>query len=148
MDYFEDLSVGDTAAHGSHEFTADGIVGFAEQYDPQPFHTDPEAARDTAFGELVASGWHTASTCMRLYVDGILSDRAGMGARGVDELRWRQPVRPGDELHIETEILDTRISGSDPHRGYVDERLEGLVGEDVVISWISLAMVERNSPGE
>lgn len=146
MDYFEDLSVGETATYGTYEFTAAGIIEFARQYDPQPFHTDPEAAADSAFGELVASGWHTASTCMRLYVDGILTDRAGMGARGVDELRWRRPVRPGDELRIETEILDKRTSESDPRRGYVDERLEGFVGDDVVISWVSLAMVERRDP--
>jgi acyl dehydratase len=148
VDYLEDLSVGDTASHGSYRFTAADIVEFAEQYDPQPFHTDPDAAAESAFGELVASGWHTASTCMRLYVDGVLSDRAGMGARGVDELRWRRPVRPGDELRIETEVLDTRPSESDPRRGYVDERLDGIVGDDVVISWISLAMVERRTDGE
>ncbi len=148
MDYFEDLAAGDTDSHGAYEFTAAEIVEFAEKYDPQPFHTDPEAAAESAFGELVASGWHTASTCMRLYVDGILADRAGMGARGVDELRWRQPVRPGDELRIETEVLDTRTSESDPRRGYVDEKLEGIVGDEVVISWISLAMVERRNPGE
>jgi len=145
MDYFEDIAVGDTQVHGTYDVTAAEIVEFAEQYDPQPFHTDPEAATESAFGELVASGWHTASMCMRLYVDGILTDRAGMGARGVDELRWRQPVRPGDELRIETEVLDKRTSESDPRRGYVDERLEGLVGDDIVISWVSLSMVERHA---
>jgi acyl dehydratase len=146
MNYFEDLAVGDVRVHGTYEVTAAEIVEFAEQYDPQPFHTDPEAAAGSAFGELVASGWHSASVCMRLYVDGILGDRAGMGARGV-ELRWRRPVRR-DELRIETEVLDKRTSESDPRRGYVDERLEGFVGDEVVISWVALGMVERRTPTE
>jgi acyl dehydratase len=148
MDYFEDIAVGDTAAYGDYEVTTEEIVEFAEQYDPQPFHLDEAAAKESIFGELVASGWHTASISMRLYADGMQLDRAGMGARGVDELRWHRPLRPGDHLRVETEVLETRKSESDPKRGYVDERVEGYVGDDLVISWISLGMYERRNPGE
>lgn len=124
MQYYEDIEVGDTAEFGEYHVTKEEIVDFAERYDPQPFHTDEEAAEDSAFGELVASGWHTASMCMRMLVDGPLQERAGMGARGVDELRWKQPVRPGDTLSIRSEVIDKRVSESDPKRGYVDSFLE------------------------
>jgi acyl dehydratase len=144
MQHFEDIEVGETREFGEYHVTQEEIVEFAEQYDPQPFHTDPEAAKDSVFGELVASGWHTAAICMRMTVDGLVEDRAGMGARGVDELRWRQPVRPGDTLHLRTEVIDKRPSESHPDRGYVDTRMEGINQDgDVVISWIGLGMVKR-----
>ncbi|AFZ73270.1 MaoC family dehydratase [Natronobacterium gregoryi] len=149
MQYYEDLKVGDTQEFGEYHVTGEEIVEFAEQYDPQPFHVDEEAAEESAFGELVASGWHTASMCMRLLVDGPLSEQASMGARGVDELRWKKPVKPGDTLSARTEVLDKRVSESDPRRGYVDVRFEGRNQHDeVVVSWISLAMIERRSAGE
>lgn len=149
MRYYEDLEVGETQEFGEYHVTEEEIIEFAEQYDPQPFHTDPEAAADSAFGELVASGWHTAAMCMRMLADGPIQDRASMGARGVDELRWKEPVRPGDTLSIRTEILDKRVSESDPKRGYVDSRLEGINQDgDVVISWIGLGMIARRNPGE
>ena len=100
MQYSEDIEVGDTMEFGEYHVTKEEIIDFAERYDPQVFHTDEAAAKDSAFGELVASGWHTASMCMRMLVDGPLQERAGMGARGVDELRWKRPVRPGDTLYI------------------------------------------------
>ncbi|SEH15108.1 Acyl dehydratase [Natronorubrum sediminis] len=149
MQYYEDIEVGDTTEFGEYHVTKEEIVDFAERYDPQVFHTDEEAAKESAFGELVASGWHTASMCMRMLVDGPLQERAGMGARGVDELRWKQPVRPGDTLSIRSEVIDKRVSESDPKRGYVDSFLEGRTQDgDVVISWIGLGMIERRNPGE
>jgi len=149
MRYFEDIEVGEAEEFGKYHVTAEEILEFAEQYDPQPFHTDPEAAEESQFGGLVASGWHTAAMTMRMIADGPLQDRAGMGARGVDELRWRRPVRPGDTLHVRTEVIDKRVSESDPRRGYVDNRMEGFTDDgDVVISWIGLGMVERRNPGE
>ncbi|PCR90959.1 MaoC family dehydratase [Natrinema ejinorense] len=148
MQYYEDIEVGDTQEFGEYHVTKEEIIEFAEQYDPQPFHVDEEAAGDSAFGELVASGWHTAAMCMRLLVDGPLDDRASMGAGGVDELRWKQPVRPGDTLSIRTEIIDKQVSESDPNRGYVDSRLEGITQDgDVVISWIAHGMIARRNPG-
>jgi acyl dehydratase len=149
MRYYEDIEVGETREFGEYHVTKAEILEFAERYDPQPFHTDEDAARESAFGELVASGWHTAAMCMRMLVDGPIQDRASMGARGVDELRWHRPVRPGDTLSIRTEVVDKRVSESDPERGYVDSRLEGITQDgDVVISWIGLGMIARRNPGE
>ena len=147
MQYYEDIEIGEVQEFGEYTVTKDEIVEFARQYDPQPFHTDETAAEESAFGELVASGWHTASICMRLLVTGPLQDRASMGARGVDELRWHEPVKPGDTLSIRTETLDKRVSESDPRRGYVESRLEGITQDgDVVISWIAQGMIERRNP--
>jgi acyl dehydratase len=103
---YEDVEIGATTAFGEYEVTREELVTFAEQYDPQPFHLDEEAASESLFGGLVASGWHTAAVTMRLVVDGILDDSGAMGAVGVDDLRWPNPVRPGDVLSIEAEILD------------------------------------------
>jgi acyl dehydratase len=147
MKYYEDIEVGDTDEFGEYHVTKEEIIEFASKYDPQPFHTDEEAAKESAFGELVASGWHTAAICMRLLVDNMMDKRASMGARGVDELRWRQPVRPGDTLHIRTEVVDKRRSESDPGRGYVDNRMEGVNQDgEVVISWVGLGMVALRDP--
>lgn len=147
MRYFEDVEIGETHEYGDYEVTESEILEFAGQYDPQPFHTDPEAAAESAFGELVASGWHTASICMRLLVESQLRTQASMGARGVDELRWHKPVRPGDHLRIRTEVIDKRVSESHPRRGYVDSRLEGRNQDDeLVISWIAHGMIERRNP--
>ncbi|MFB6164110.1 MAG: MaoC family dehydratase [Haloarculaceae archaeon] len=144
MQYFEDIAVGDTYEQGSVTVTADDIVEFAEQYDPQPFHTDPEAAADTMFGELTASGWHTAALCMRLLVECMDDqDWAFQGARGVDGLRWIRPVRPGDELSIELEVVDKR-EGDRPGIGEVDTRMTGYRQDgEAVISWIGLGMYDK-----
>lgn len=96
--YFEDFTPGQVFQLGSHHVTREEILDFARQFDPQPFHVDEEAAKDSAFGGLIASGWHTASLFMRLYVDAVLSDAASMGSPGLSELRWLAPVRPGDDL--------------------------------------------------
>ena len=95
---FEDFQPGSTFELGSYEMTADEIIDFARRYDPQPFHLDAEAAALSPFGGLIASGWHTASVFMRLYVDAVLADSLSMGSPGIEQLRWRQPVRPGDVL--------------------------------------------------
>lgn len=147
MQYYEDVEVGETEEFGEYHFDREEVIAYAEQYDPQSFHTDEEAARDSAFGELVASGWHTAAACMRMLVDGHLRDQAAIGARGVNELRWLQPVKPGDTLHIRTEVVDKRLSESNPHRGYVDTKLEGVNQDDaVVISWVGLGMMAVRDP--
>lgn len=144
MRYFEDVDVGDTHKFGSYEVTREEIVEFAERWDPQPFHLNEEAARESIFGELVASGWHTAAICMRLLVKHHLSDRASAGARGVDELRWHQPVKPGDTLSVRTELLDKRPSESRWEIGNVRTKLTGLnQNDEAVISWIGLGMVRR-----
>ncbi len=103
---YEAVQLGKTRRFGSYEVTREEIMRFAEQYDPQPFHIDPEAAEESMFGTLVASGWHTAAMTMRLLVDGYLLESGAMGSPGLEGLRWKQPVRPGDELSIETEAVD------------------------------------------
>jgi len=141
MDYFEDLTEGETATAGSREVTAEEIVAFAEQYDPQPFHVDEDAAAQSPFGGLVASGWHTAALTMRLLVGGILSETASRGALGVDELRWHQPVRPGDELTVETEI-ETKEPWSD-EAGLARVRTETQVDDELAMSMVGLVLFER-----
>ena len=144
MDYFEDLTVGETAEFGTYEVTADEMTGFAEQYDPQPFHTDPEAAAETPFGGLVASGWHTASMTMRLLVDNHLSEGAARGALGVDDLRWRRPVRPGDELTVWTEIVDKE--DWDDENGLVSVEITTEADGAEVLSMVGLVLYERRDP--
>ena len=100
---------GDSFDLGSRTITEDDIVEFATQYDPQPFHVDPEAAAGTRYGQLFASGWHTAAVCMRQLVDGLFADTAVVSGVGVDELRWERPVYGGDELAVAARA-DTEIS--------------------------------------
>ena len=114
--FFEDYKVGETFRSGSVAVTAERIKSFAAEFDPQPFHLDDERARASVFGGLVASGWHTAAMTMRLIVDSDLGPVGGtIGAGG--ELRWPKPVRPGDTLHIEAEVLELRPSRSRPEVG-------------------------------
>jgi acyl dehydratase len=115
--YFEDFKVGDTFAGGSVDVTQDAIIDYARQFDPQPFHTDPDAAKKTLFGELVASGWHTASMTMRLFATSDIRIVNGIVGGGAEQLSWPQPVRPGDRLTVRSEVLETRPSRSKPDRG-------------------------------
>lgn len=108
MIYFEDIEVGHTFDLGRYTVTEEEILEFARKYDPQPFHVDPEAAKDSMFGGLIASGWHTASICMRLYVDTILNKSASMGSPGLDQLRWKRPVRPGDTLSGQFRVTECK----------------------------------------
>ena len=117
--YFEDFQEGQVFELGEKVVTREEIVAFATEFDPQPFHVDEEAAEGSAFGGLVASGWHTAAVFMRLYVDAILSRAASMGSPGVEELRWLRPVRPGDALSARLTVLDAIPSASRPGRGTV-----------------------------
>jgi len=103
--YYEEFAVGDSFDLGSRTVTEPEMVAFAEQYDPQAFHVDPEAAAETQYGRLFASGWHTAAVCMRLLVDGLLSRTAVVAGIGVDDLRWKRPVFAGDELAATAEVV-------------------------------------------
>jgi acyl dehydratase len=142
MEYYEDLTVGDTTSFGTYEVTRDEIVTFAEQYDPQPFHTDADAAAASMFGGLVASGWHTAAMTMRLLVDNYLADSGAMGALGVDELRWPMPVEPGDELSVRTEILEKDVWDDD--RGRVASEITTTNDDgDVVLSMVAQVLWRR-----
>ena len=124
--YFEDLAPGTVLEFGDAEMTAAAIIEFARQFDPQPFHLDPEAAKHSLFGGLCASGWHTASVMMRLWVDNYLSPEASLGSPGVDEVRWHRPVFPGDRLRCRIEILDATPSRSKPFMGTVRSKCQVL----------------------
>lgn len=117
--YFEDFTPGRVFELGSVTVTREAIIEFATQFDPQPFHTDEAAAAESSFGGLIASGWHTGSLWMRMYADVILPGTDGRGSPGIDELRWRAPVRPGDTLTGITTVVDARPSERDPTRGTV-----------------------------
>ncbi len=124
MRYFEDFHVGDTFELGPLTITAQEIISFAQQYDPQYFHLDPERAKDSIFGGLVASGWHTTALFMRMFVDGVLSKTDSIASPGVDQLRWLQPVRPNDTLHGRFTVIDARISESRPTIGILRSNCE------------------------
>ena len=124
--YFEDYIAGSVHEFGSIPVEEKEVIAFARRFDPQTFHTDPEAAKKTAFGGLIASGWHTASLMMRLFADNYLSKVASLGSPGVDELYWLKPVRPGDELSIRVSVLGTKRSRSRPDRGVVRSFIEVL----------------------
>lgn len=117
--YWEDFPVGSEAVHGTHTITEEEIVRFAREFDPQVFHTDPEAARETAFGGLVASGWHTAALYMGMFVRSQLLGSASMGSPGVEELRWLVPVRPGDELTARSRVVEAWPSETNAGRGTI-----------------------------
>ncbi len=147
MNFFEDYEIGHVTEIGSHRFTADDIVRFASAFDPQPFHVDEAAARDSIYGGLIASGWHTAAMMMRLLVDGFVGDSAGMGSPGFDDLRWLKPVRPGDAIRVRSTCLEKTPSRSRPNLGSIRFRTEVLNQDDeVVMSMVSIALYLRR-PG-
>lgn len=115
--YFEDFAVGDSFELGSRTLTEDEIVTFAKDYDPQPFHTDPEAAKESAFGTLIASGWQTVGVFMSLLVNGLINDTASMGSPGIEGIQWLKPVKPGDRLTGRIRIVESIASKSRPDRG-------------------------------
>ena len=143
--YFEDLAVGDEWTYGEYDVTEDELVDFAEQYDPQWFHTDRErAAAESPYGGLIASGWHTAAMTMRLLVEGFLDDTATMGAKGVDELRWRKPVEPGDTLRIKITVEDTTVDSDS--RGTVRLRIDTTnAADELVCSMVGIVMIARRN---
>jgi acyl dehydratase len=120
--YLEDFSIGQKFSSGRIRVDKDRIKTFAAEFDPQPFHLDEGAARNTIFQGLAASGWHTAALSMRLLVDGELKPAGGIVGAGFDEFRWPRPVRPGDELRVESEILEVRPSQSRPTQGMIKVR--------------------------
>jgi acyl dehydratase len=120
--YLEDFQAGQTFQSGRIRIDANRIKSFAAEFDPQPFHLDERAATDSIFGGLAASGWHTAAITMRLLVDSDLKPAGGIVGAGFDEFRWPRPVRPGDELRVEGEVLEIRASKSRPDQGVIKVR--------------------------
>jgi acyl dehydratase len=131
--YFEDYPVGAVFEFGEIAVDEQELVEFARRYDPQSFHTDSEAAAQSMFGGLIASGWHTAALMMRMLVDHYLSKIASLASPGVDELRWQEPVRPGDMLRLRVTVQDARRSCSRDDRGVVNSSIEVFNQHDRVV---------------
>ncbi len=128
--YLEDFAVGQVFGSGRLTVEAERIKAFAAEFDPQPFHLDEKAAEGSLFRGLAASGWHTAAITMRLLVDGALKPAGGIVGAGFDEFRWPRPVRPGDELRVESEIIEVRPSKSRPEQGVIKVRSTTLNQKD------------------
>ena len=143
MQYFEDIEVGRTASFGSYAVTREEVMDFAAKYDPQPFHLSDEAAAQTHFGRLSASGWHTCAMVMSMVVANLKENQqAGLGSPGIDELKWVKPVYPGDTLRCETEILEKRVSASRPEMGIFKSRMRVFNQDDgMVMTFVSNGLV-------
>jgi acyl dehydratase len=145
--FFEDFAVGQVFGSGRMPVEADRIKSFAAEFDPQPFHLDDAAARETIFRGLAASGWHTAALTMRLLVESEFEPADGIIGGGFDELRWPRPVRPGDELRVESEVLEMRASKSRPAQGLVKVRTTTLNQRDEPVQvFVANLLVPRRSP--
>ena len=145
--YFEDFAVGQIYRTGSLKVDADAIKAFATSFDPQPFHLDEAVAAKTFFQGLAASGWHTAALTMRLLVSEGAPIAGGIIGAGMDELHWPRPVRPGDALHLESEVLEVRPSRSRPHQGLVKMRTTTLnQNNEPVQIVVANLVVPRRSP--
>ena len=149
MQYFEDIEVGRTASFGSYAVTREEVMDFAAKYDPQPFHLSDEAAAQTHFGRLSASGWHTCAMVMSMVVANLKENQqAGLGSPGIDELKWVKPVYPGDTLRCETEILEKRVSASRPEMGIFKSRMRVFNQDDVmVMTFVSNGLVATRPSG-
>ena len=145
MLYWEDFTVGKILEFGGYEVTEEEIIEYATDFDPQPFHVDRDAAAEHYFGGIIASGWHTGAMCMRMMVDGYLRDSASMGSPGIEQLRWKEPVRPGETLHVKAEVLDRSLPKSRPELGFVKFSHTVFNQEDKVkMTMISSGMFLRN----
>jgi acyl dehydratase len=142
--YFEDVPVGQTQRFGRYEVTAEEILEYARQFDPQPFHADEEAASRSMFGGLIASGWHTGAMFIRMVCDHVTADAATAGALGFDDLKWLKPVRPGDVLSVETRVNE-KIDRPSRH-GVGTVKIEGRVlnqRDEPVMTLTSLVLYRR-----
>ena len=145
--YLDDLKEGQVFALGQSKVTRDEIIDFARQWDPQPFHIDDQAAKGSIFGQVIASGWHTACIFMRLFATRLLNRAAASGSPGLDELRWHKPVFPDDTLAASAEILEVKPSRSKPDRGAVRIRCSlRNQDDDEVLSMNAIVLFHRR-PG-
>ncbi|HAE26988.1 MULTISPECIES: MaoC family dehydratase [Hyphomonas] len=150
MRYYEDLVIGTlTKSELTYEVTREEVIDFAGKYDPQPFHLDDDAAAKTHFGRLSASGWHTAAMVMRMMVEGWSTQEptASLGSPGVDELRWRKPVYPGDTLRVESKLIDKRRMKSRPDMGLTKtEQTVYNQDNDIVMTMVSNGLIQVRDP--
>jgi acyl dehydratase len=146
--YWEDFFAGKVIDLGTRAVTREEIIEFASRYDPQPFHTDEAAAKESIYGGLIASGWHTCAMLMRMLCDGMIRHAASMGSPGVDAVRWLQPVRPGDILRAQMIIVETRASTSKPDRGIIKTKSEVFNQKnELVMTMEGMGMYRRRNPG-
>ena len=145
MIYFEDLEIGAETYFGSYEVTREEVLEFARRYDPQPFHLSDEAAAQTHFGRLAASGWHTCAMTMAVIARKVVEqEQAGLGSPGVDELRWLKPVFPGDTLHVRSRIVDKTPSRSRPEIGSFRSATVVTNQDEVpVLKFTSIVLIRR-----
>lgn len=144
--WFEDFPVGMAVEIPGPRLTRESIVEFASRYDPQPFHVDESAGKESMFGGLIASGWHTVSLAMRMICDAYLLEAASLGSPGVNEVRWLKPVRPGDTIRLRMSVIEARPSVSKPDRGTVLHRWEVLNQKDeIVMSMEGYGMFRRRT---
>src|SRR4051812_47630673 len=149
MIYFEDLKVGTETEFGSYEVTREEVLEFARKYDPQPFHLSDEEAAKTHFGRMSASGWHTAAMTMSVIARHVVDhEQAGLGSPGIDELRWKKPVYPGDTLHVCGQILDKTPSRSRPEMGsFRTKTTVSNQNGELVMTFISIVLIRRQPQG-
>ena len=144
--WFEDYAAGETFEFGDHPVTENEIVVFTSRYDPQSFHVDPVAARESAFGGLIASGWMTAAVVMKMMCAHFVSTVSALGSPGVDNLRWLRPVRPGDRLRMRVTVLEVRRSARQPDRGTVNLRQEAINQDGEVVMSLEGRSMHRCHP--
>jgi acyl dehydratase len=149
MIYFEDLVVGAETEFGSYDVTREEVLDFARKYDPQPFHLSDEEAAKTHFGRLAASGWHTAAMTMAVIARAVVNRKqAGLGSPGIDELRWKRPVYPGDTLHVTGRIIEKTPSRSRPEMGsFRTETTVRNQHSEVVMTFTSIVLIRRRPDG-
>ena len=145
MIYFEDLELGAETYYGSYEVTREEVLEFAHKYDPQPFHISDEAAAKTHFGRIAASGWHTAAMTMAVIARYVVGhEQAGLGSPGIDDLRWRKPVYPGDTLHVRGTIVEKTPSRSRPEMGsFRTDTVVTNQDDQPVMSFTSIVLIRR-----
>jgi len=148
--YFEDLEIGTKASFGRYEVSREEVLEFAAKYDPQPFHLSDEAAAQTHFGRISASGWHTCAMTMAMLVENLKNNRqAGLGSPGQDELRWHKPVYPGDVLRVETELLEKTRSRSRPEMGSMRSKIRVFnQNDEMVMSMTGIGLIAVRNPGQ
>ena len=147
MIYFEDLEIGAETYFGSYDVTREEILEFARKYDPQPFHLSDEEAAKTHFGRIAASGWHTCAMTMAVIARHVVDQQqAGLGSPGIDELRWRRPVYPGDTLHVRGKIVDVTPSSSRPEMGsFRSAMIVSNQDDQPVLTFTSIVLIARRA---
>jgi acyl dehydratase len=146
VQYLEDYAVGQIYLTGRHRIDKEQIIAYARQFDPQFYHLDEVAALNSPFKGLAASGWHTASITMRLMVEGEFKPAGGILGVGFDQLSWPRPVRPGDELHVKSEVLEVRPSKSRPDRGMIRMQNTTLNQNDEIVQMFTANLLVPRRP--